>query len=87
MPVSRHTRNLDYRAYVEGLLGEETAMGLLLDLGEMAQAKFGGGGGVEAVAGDMIGEIVRARGELVNVGYDAYGVMFPGRYYLGHGAE
>jgi hypothetical protein len=32
MPYSKHTKNLDYWKYVEGLIGQENAIGLVYNL-------------------------------------------------------
>lgn len=36
MPMSKHTKNLDYEKYIDGLLGYESAVNLIYDLCELA---------------------------------------------------
>lgn len=40
MPMSKHTKNLDYVKYTQGLLGPESSLNLLYDLTELASSKF-----------------------------------------------
>lgn len=36
MPVNKHTKNLDYKKYVQATLGYENAVGLIYNLVELA---------------------------------------------------
>ena len=40
MPFSKHTKNLDYLKYVEGLLGYESSVRLISNLVEVGESKF-----------------------------------------------
>lgn len=80
--MSKHTKNLDYDKYVEGLLGYESSVGLIYSLTELADEKFAPGiHKIEEVAADLLGELIEHNGELVNPNYDPYGVTFPPKYF------
>lgn len=38
--MSKHTKNLDYVKYTQGLLGAESSLNLIFDLTELAASKF-----------------------------------------------
>ena len=40
MPYSKHTKNLDYPRYVQGLLGRDSSVKLILNLTQLGEAKF-----------------------------------------------
>lgn len=37
MPVSKHTKNLDYDKFIQGLLGYESSLNLIYSLTELAE--------------------------------------------------
>ena len=82
MPITKYTKNLDYDRYVEGLLGVECAVNLLYDLAKLAEQKFMPNiNRLEDIANQLLEDLIRNSDELVNVGYQPYGVTFPNKYY------
>lgn len=53
----------------------------MYDLAELAEAKFSSNiNKIEAVASDLLGELIKYNQELVNPNYDPYGVTFPPKF-------
>lgn len=81
MPYSKHTKNLDYEKYVDGLLGMENAIGLvhtlcvmLRETRQMARAK------TDSSFAPFLRELIANFGDLVNADYDPYKISFPPAY-------
>ena len=81
MPVTKHTKNLDYLKYVRGQLGYENAIVLIHSLVELAiEVILLNKSKKDTIFGQFFHDTVSSFGELVNETYDIYGVTFPCKF-------
>ena len=81
MPFNKHTGNLDYEKYVEGLLGHENAVELIYNLCLLVKAvNVYSKAKDDKKFKDFYEEVMANYDSLVNVDYDPYKISFPPAY-------
>lgn len=79
LPVSNHTKNMDYNKYVEGLLGFESAVTLIhrlcLFVKKLKENRNREKPDYKIVS--LVSELCQNRETLVNERYDPFGIKFP----------
>jgi hypothetical protein len=81
MPFSKHTRNLDYEKYLEGLIGYENSINLiynlcmlLLESNKLSRSRE------DKQFHSFLEDLYRNYDSLVNLEYDPYKISFPPAY-------
>lgn len=81
MPVNKHTKNLDYKKFVQATVGYENAVNLIFNLVELAYETVLSKKAKQDVAfGQFFHDMVDNFAELVNENYDLYGITFPCKF-------